>query len=479
MVESERIKTGGMPNGRCMLRAIYCHFQLECDRVGMLAERNLLNIKVGGDGVTHLENFRDKYLYVATTIPVEDMPKESTLFNHLIDELEQVTILRPKVEKAREARPGSHRRTTEWLWNRVDIAIDLHQQRVNRQEFDKSLQAKPEALTSTSQPSKPNVPANPAQGAAVGAPQGGNPDKPRKEKKTKKKGENAEADVPATPAPKGGGKGKKGGKGDGTPRTPRTPKGDNTPRSAQAKSARNMTPEEKAKTPCMFWAFGACKGNPCPFLHDEKNKYTGPKPKSLAKDKPEPKGKAKAKAKANAATAPLVNAVPAELNQDGKITWLWDTAAGRRLIGRQALSSKALSCVTRSENPVGFATGGGAREGTHSLAFEGSRLLPGDEQVYVLKKCPPAFSVGKAVLDEGSLFVWDPRDERPFFVKKEDVHRCKLKIPRKARINATRVVEYVPQFDETLNPTRREPNPSLSPVMLPLLLHRGTTTPFP
>ena len=228
-----------------------------------------------------------------------------------------------------------------------------------------------------------------------------------------------------------------------------------------------MTPEEKAKTPCMFWAFGdfgACKGNPCPFLHDEKNKYTGPKPKSLAKDKPEPKGKAMAKAKANAATAPLVNAVPAELNQDGKISWLWDTAAGRHLIGRQALSSKKLSCVARSENPVGFATGGGAREGTHSLAFEGSRLLPGDEQVYVLKECPPAFSVGKAVLDEGSLFVWDPRDERPFFVKKEDVHRCKLKIPRKARINATRVVEYVPQFDETLNPTRPEPNPSLSPV---------------
>ena len=79
MVESERIKSGGMLNGRFMLRAIYRHFQLERDRLGMLAERNLLSIKMGGDGVTHLETFRDKYLYVATTIPVEDMPKESTL----------------------------------------------------------------------------------------------------------------------------------------------------------------------------------------------------------------------------------------------------------------------------------------------------------------------------------------------------------------------------------------------------------------
>ena len=95
MVESERLKSGGMPNGRCMLRAIYRHFQLERDRVGMLAERDLLNIKMSGDGVAHLEAFRDKYLYVVATIPVEDMPKESTLFNHLIDELEKVSVLKP------------------------------------------------------------------------------------------------------------------------------------------------------------------------------------------------------------------------------------------------------------------------------------------------------------------------------------------------------------------------------------------------
>ena len=47
-VESERMTTGSVPNGRCMLRAIFRHFQLEKDRIGMLAERNLLNIRLGG-----------------------------------------------------------------------------------------------------------------------------------------------------------------------------------------------------------------------------------------------------------------------------------------------------------------------------------------------------------------------------------------------------------------------------------------------
>ena len=85
-----------------------------------------------------------------------------------------------------------------------------------------------------------------------------------------------------------------------------------------------------------------------------------------------------------------------------------------------------------TDSPVGFATGGGAREGSHTLAFEGSKILPADKQVYVLKECPPAFSVGKAVVDDGHLFVWDPREDRPFLVPKEELHRCKLRVPKGA-----------------------------------------------
>ena len=152
------------------------------------------------------------------------------------------------------------------------------------------------------------------------------------------------------------------------------------------------------------------------------------------------------------------------LSSPGKVTWLWDTAAGRHLIGRQALSARALACVRPTDSPVGFATGGGAREGSHTLAFEGSKILPADEQVYVLKECPPAFSVGKAVVDDGHMFVWDPREDRPFLVPKKELHRCKLRIPRGARINASRVVEYVPQFDEELHPRVHSASPALSPV---------------
>eukprot|EP00439_Symbiodinium_sp_Y106_P048024 s951_g6.t1 len=46
-----------------------------------------------------------------------------------------------------------------------------------------------------------------------------------------------------------------------------------------------------------------CKADPCPFLHDDKKKYSGPPPRAAAKPK--------AKAKANAAIAAVIPAMPA------------------------------------------------------------------------------------------------------------------------------------------------------------------------
>ena len=147
--------------------------------------------------------------------------------------------------------------------------------------------------------------------------------------------------------------------------------------------------------------------------------------------------------------AEQVNAAPVQIDQ--KMPWFWDTAAGRHIIGRQALSSEMKSCLRKSVSPVAFATGGGSQPGQESLGFEGSKILEGEE-VYVLKECPPAQSIGKTVVDKGYLFVWDPSESVPYLVAPQDIKRCTLEVPRNARICASRVVEYVPQYDEEIKP---------------------------
>ena len=467
LVEAERAASGAMPCGRAMLRKIFKHFQLERDRIGMLGERNLLSLKVAGNTVADLEAFRDKYIYVMSTIPLEDMPRQQTLFNHLIDELERNAVIAPKVVKAREARLDSHRRTTDWLWSKVDLAIQLDQQKRNRAEFDKQLKLKPAAGYAGTQ----HTPDDKIAGAPAPTPNpkakatpksqgsgGGNPNpKPNKIPKE---------NVKAAPAPKA----KPKAKPSGPKPPPPNRKGNTTPRGEEARKVAKMSASEKAKTPCMFYAYNACKAKSCAFLHSDTNKYKGPPPRALGKS-----GKAPAKAAASMATVIIpevaadgatnnpdpINAMPMKASKS--IPWLWDTAAGRHLIGRQALTPAMKEHLQQSPNPVAFATGGGSQPGQESLAFNGSKILEGEE-VYVLKECPPAQSIGKTVIDKGYMFVWDPRENVPYLIAPENINRCRMKVPRNARICASRVVEYVPQYDEELTPRHFVPSEHLAPV---------------
>lgn len=75
MVETERSTTSGMPCGRVMLRMIFKNFQLERDRIGMLGERNLLQLKVPGKNLSDLEAFKRKYYYISRLFPQPISPK--------------------------------------------------------------------------------------------------------------------------------------------------------------------------------------------------------------------------------------------------------------------------------------------------------------------------------------------------------------------------------------------------------------------
>ena len=461
MVESERLSSGSMPCGRVMLRTIFKYFQLERDRIGMLGERNLLSLRIAGNTHADLEAFRDKYIYVMSTIPLEDLPREQTLFNHLIDELERCSVMTAKVQKAREAPLTSHRRTTNWLWGKVELALQLDQQRKNRLEFDKQLKLKPaDGYAGTTNTKIAGAP-------AASDPKGGNPKAkisgaPAPKNANPKSKAEKDKKVEAAPAPHGKPKAKAKPKAKGAPTGPPPKAGANTPRSVEAQKAANMTPAQKARTPCMFYAYNSCKAKQCAFLHSATEKYKGPPPRALAKAKGSPKVAANmAHVTAGTAAVPIVDALPAK--PTGAIPWLWDTAAGRHLIGRQALTPHMKSYLQQSPNPVAFATGGGSQAGQESIAFDGSKLLEGEE-VYVLKECPPAQSIGKTVIDKGYMFVWDPRENVPYLIAPENINRCKLKVPRNARICASRVVEYVPQYDEHLSPRAFVPADRLAPV---------------
>ena len=65
---------------------------------------------------------------------------------------------------------------------------------------------------------------------------------------------------------------------------------------------------------------------------------------------------------------------------------------------------------------------------------------------------------------QGHLFVWNPCENVPYLVPPKELRRCKINVPRNARINASRVVEYVPQYDEVVKPKLAELSTHLWPI---------------
>ena len=167
-----------------------------------------------------------------TAIPVAEQPRETTLFDHLLDELEKCTALKPKVEKAREAPIGSHRRKPEWLWSKVDLALETGM-----------------SLTKLFKSSQPSCPRGIILMPCL-------QDKPKKKSKKSKKDKSADQQTPAAPAPKVKAPKPPPPKANAAPAPKGKGKGgssDNlTPRSKAISKTANMTAAEKAKTPCIL-----------------------------------------------------------------------------------------------------------------------------------------------------------------------------------------------------------------------------------
>ena len=120
-----------------------------------------------------------------------------------------------------------------------------------------------------------------------------------------------------------------------------------------------------------------------------------------------------------AATAPTTEPIT--------VTWLWDTAAGRNLMGRKLLNASGLKCVQNTPNRVVFNTAGGNKAGGKSLAFASGSTV--GEEVFVMEESPAARAVGIAVQTKKRLFLWDPRGAQlPYMIEPWDLDKCVIEV---------------------------------------------------
>ena len=243
-------------------------FKLDKDRGTALSQHHLLSLRIQGNDVKALEDFKQRYDCCMGALEPNEVPPESSLRSLLFENLKG----HPKMMLVifRESSAGSSKRTSKWLYQKLTETIEISQMDVNTVSVDK-------ALTAGGHDSK--------IAGAQGDPKKDKPkkeerpEKPDKKEKTKKESKNEksekkdnsktskkaeqESQVDAAAAQKGKGKGK-GSKG----------KPGDKP---------ELTKEQKSKLPCMYFAYDSChKGKDCEFIHDKNNLYKGPKPRTKA-----------------------------------------------------------------------------------------------------------------------------------------------------------------------------------------------------
>eukprot|EP00438_Fugacium_kawagutii_P025376 Skav223563 [mRNA] locus=scaffold34:198043:207130:- [translate_table: standard] len=262
-------KRGRQPSGRLLLWTVFQKFKLDKDRGASLSQHHLLALKLEGTSIKSLIDFKSKFDYIAGSLEQADMPSDQALRSLLFENLKSHPKLTLAIDKFREARVGSSKRTWNWLYQKMEEAIEIDQLDENTGHVEKALQSsgghKVNANAAKTDDAKPDKPKKEK-------PTKTKEEKPKKEakektekpKKEKKISEAADASVAAAP---GQSKGKSKGKGTEKP---------------SASSSAKPSKEEKKKDPCMYFAYSACtKGDKCPYLHDKNNLYKGPKPKAL------------------------------------------------------------------------------------------------------------------------------------------------------------------------------------------------------
>ena len=484
------------PKGRKLLWLIFQKFRLDRDRGTALSQHHLLSLKMNGSDIKALEDFRQRYDFCVGALEPSEMPAETSLRSLLFESLKNHPKMALAIDKFREANTGSYKRTSRWLYSKMCEAIEISQMDLNTTSMDK-------ALTSAGLDPK------------VGGAQAEAKDKKKKDEKTKKEKEKKpeqdtkvkkedkpktskkveeDKNVDAAFAQKGKGKGKDG-KGKN--------KEDKPP----------LTKEQKAKLPCMYFAYDSCtRGKDCEFLHDKGNLYKGPKPRlksGTGASSSSHAGAASVAAATAFASIPSAEAalkeakkvcrkvtrsslrvpcvqllakavttimtaitccnpmsqidhssVPALASHPCQMEFLMDSGAGRNLLSKDSMPDDWRGFIIDPPENLIFRTGGGERKTTKAIELQGQ--VSGLNTFYTLDSCPHALSLGIQVNHHKRGFVWLP-DELPYMIKADRLGDLKHFCPESAKIHME-VRENVPIIHEWVGAAPADLEASPGPV---------------
>ena len=193
---------GRSPKGRFMIWLLAQQFRLDLQRGANLTEQSLLELDCESFTYNGLKSFIDKIEFVLNAIPYDHQPSERTKFTWLFGRVKRCRLIQRRIDRVKDASPDSHRRTFEWLFDKLKTALWEMREDQNEESIKHAL--------------------SPSKGPKDPKPKNANAAKVGEGKDSELSKATPAPKVKAKPSPtKGEGKGKgKSGKGDQLPKGP-------------------------------------------------------------------------------------------------------------------------------------------------------------------------------------------------------------------------------------------------------------------
>ena len=132
-------KLGREPKGQQLMWVIFERYKMDRDRGVALTQNHLLNLKMNGPDVNALEDFRNKLDFIAQAMELKDRPSDTAIRSLLFEQLKSHPKMQLTIDKFRNASSSSSKKTWTWLYEKMVVAIEIHQLEENTVSIDKSL----------------------------------------------------------------------------------------------------------------------------------------------------------------------------------------------------------------------------------------------------------------------------------------------------------------------------------------------------
>lgn len=303
------------PRGRVFVAMVAIWFRLDRNRGKCINIVHMLNIPLPSYKTMDVKAFVDKVRLCLVNLSTEELKDKQLLYQWLYEKFRRYNAIQNKLDKIRESRTGSRKRTWGYLWGAItsyldnlyeddnydNLALGLQHHKINAAPAQKTRADKRQKATEAKTHTDREQTAARSRSDALQQPS-------QLSKRAQKKSEKATSAAAAASGATAsfGGKGSKGksagkGKAESDPTDPASV--------ARSKAHDERTTEEKRLIPCRFEALGTCyAGNNCAYSHDKKLIVA-------VKAKAKPKSKMAAAKKTLATVASM-----AGLGADGAVT---------------------------------------------------------------------------------------------------------------------------------------------------------------